>query len=189
MSKISLIEYGSRLWTYAASTEAEPGHYSLSVRHSARLSFRSQWRSFRQKKSTAHASGLTRRQPKLSPAISSLSARLSFRSQWRSFRQKKSTAHASGLTRRQPKLSPAKFSRLRPAFFSLAMAFLSSEKGLGNILKKNSKSAALGHGLTRRQPKLSPAISSFSVRHSARLHFARNGVPFVRNELGLGLGK
>jgi hypothetical protein len=79
---------------------------------------------------------------------------------------------------------PGKILSSPPGFFSLAMAFLSSEKGLGNILKKNSKSAALGHGLTRRQPMLSPAISlSLSVRH-----FARNGVPFVRNELGLGLG-
>jgi hypothetical protein len=74
---------------------------------------------------------------------------------------------------------------LRPAIISLAMAFLSSEKGLGNILKKTSKSTAHASGLTRRQPKLSPAISPLS----ARLLFARNGVPFVRNELGLGLGK
>jgi hypothetical protein len=95
---------------------------------------------------------------------------------------KKSTAHASGLTRRQPKLSPAKFSRLRPAFFSLAMAFLSSEKGLGNILKKNSKSTAHASGLTRRQPKLSPAISLSPSVTPPGFHFTRNGVPFVRKK-------
>jgi len=133
--------------------------------------------------STALGHGLTRRQPKLSPAKFSRLRPASFRSQWRSFRQKKSTARASGLTRRQPKLSraislspsgfhfarngvpfvrkrtwkhfeekfqeygtrpwtyaapteaePGHLFSLSPAFISLAMAFLSSEKESGSCL-------------------------------------------------------
>ena len=147
-------------------------------------------------KSTAYASGLTRRQSKLSPAISSLSARPPgfFRSQWRSLSSEKnldlekysqniseSTALCSELGRRHTNSSPAISPPVCPANRKGTFARNVSDKS-PQIL---SDSTALGHGLTRRQPKLSPAISLSPSVTPPGFHFARNGVPFVRKRVRL----
>jgi hypothetical protein len=127
MSKISLIEYGSRLWTYAASTEAEPGQFS-------------------------------RLRPSLRPAFISLA--MAFLSSEKEYGSRLWTYPAS------TEAEPGHLFSLSPAFFSLAMAFLSSEKEYGSCLWTYPASTEAEPGKILSSP---PGFL-----------FARNGVPFVR---------